>query len=149
MRRAIFLPWFCLLMFLAAAAPVRATTELNMSATLIWGTDEEKPNDPKIKPVSPEVAKRLKGIFKWKYYFIVKTESAGLAEKAVKKFVLSDKCTVEVRNDVKTYQAKLFGETKLLKTIDQPVKVGEDTVLAGDDKNSTAWFVILTPVAGK
>jgi hypothetical protein len=94
------------------------------------------------------MAKRLHGIFKWKYYFEVKTETAKIADKATKDFVLSQKCVVKIKNDAaKTYNAKLLGEGKLLKAIDQPVKMGEVMVLAGDDKNATAWFVILTPQA--
>jgi hypothetical protein len=143
--RTLLLPWLCLCLFLGFTATAATAGELGMKATLIWGTDEEKPADTKIKPVSPELAKRLRGIFKWKHYFEVKAENASIQEKATKKFILSSKCTVEVKNDAKTYNAKLWGEGKLLKAIDQPVKAGEDMVLAGDDKNMTAWFVILTP----
>jgi len=143
--RTLLLPWFCLCLLAGLTTASARAGDFNMKASLIWGCDEEKPADPKIKPVSPELAKRLKGIFKWKHYFEVKTEDAKVQEKATKKFVLSDKCTVEVRNDGKTFNAKLFGEGKQLKNLDQPVKAGEDIVLAGDDKNMTAWFVILTP----
>ena len=142
--RSLLYPWVYLCLMLGATTAF-AGNDLAIKATLIWGCDEEKPNDPKLKAVSPELAKRLKGIFKWKHYFEVKNESAKIADKNAKKFVLSDKCTVEVKNDGKSYNAKLFGEGKLLKAIDQPVKPGEDMVLAGDDpKNMTAWFVILT-----
>jgi hypothetical protein len=133
-----------LCLFLGGTATTKAAAnDLTMRATLIWGCDEEKPADPKIKPVSPELAKRLRGIFKWKHYFEVKTEDAKIQEKGLKKFVLSDKCTVEVRNDGKSYNAKLFGEGKLLKDLSQGSKA--DLVLAGDDKNMTAWFVMMTP----
>jgi hypothetical protein len=149
--RALLQSWLCictLLAFVASAAA--ATGDLAMKATLIWGCDEEKPADPKIKPVSPELAKRLHGVFKWKYYFEVKTDTATIADKATRDFVLSKKCVVKVKNDAaKTYNAKLLGEGKLLKAIDQPVKPGEIMVLAGDDKNATAWFVILTPQPGQ
>ena len=144
--RTLLLPWLCLSLLLGASTNAFAGNELGMKATLIWGCDEEKPTDPKIKPVSPELAKRLKGIFKWKHYFEVKTATASIADKATHNFDLSDKCTVKVKNDgAKSYNAQLLGEKKLLKAIDQPVKPGEDMVLAGDDKNATAWFVILTP----
>jgi hypothetical protein len=142
--RSLLFPWAFLCLFVGLVTGAAQANDLNMKATLIWGCDEEKPADPKIKPVSPELAKRLKGIFKWKHYFEVKNETAKIADKGNKKFVLSDKCTVEIKNDGKTYNAKLFGEGKLLKAIDQPLK-GEDVVLAGDDKNATAWFVTLTP----
>lgn len=149
--RTLLLPWLCLCLLLGASANANAGNELGMKATLIWGCDEEKPDDPKIKPVAPEMAKRLKGIFKWKHYFEVKTATATIPDKATHDFVLSEKCTVKVKNDhaKSSYNAQLFGEKKLLKAIDQPAKPGEDMVLAGDDKNATAWFVILTPQGGK
>jgi hypothetical protein len=144
--RALLFRWVFVCVIAGLTAGSAQAHDLNMKATLIWGCDEaEPPADKKLKAVSPELAKKLKGIFKWKHYFEVKNESAKIQEKATKKFVLSDKCTVEVKNDGKTYNAKLFGEGKLLKAIDQPVKQ-EDMVLAGDDpKNMSAWFVILTP----
>jgi hypothetical protein len=142
--RTLLFPWVCLCLFLGASTTTLAANDLNMRATLIWGCDEEKPSDPKIKPVSPELAKRLRGIFKWKHYFEVKSEDAKIVGGGMKKFVLSNKCTVDVKNDGKTYEAKLYGEGKLLKTINQPMKAGEpDTVLAGDIKDATAWFVVL------
>jgi hypothetical protein len=144
--RTLLFPWFCLCLLLGASTTACAANDLAMKATLIWGCDEEKPADPKIKPVSPELAKRLKGIFKWKHYFEVKTETAKIDDKKTKDFILSEKCTVKVKNDgAKAFEAKLIGEGKNLKTLNQPVKFGEDVVVAGDDKNSTAWFVILTP----
>jgi hypothetical protein len=145
--RSLLFPWAFLCLLVGLVTGAAQANDLNMKATLIWGCDEEKPADPKIKPVSPELAKRLKGIFKWKHYFEVKTDTAKIADKATKDFVLSDKCTVKVRNDGgKAFNAKLLGEGKQLKAIDQlSIKPGEDLVLAGDDKNMTAWFVILTP----
>jgi hypothetical protein len=130
-------------MLVGLATGATQAGDLNMKATLIWGCDEEqKPADAKIKAVSPELAKRLKGIFKWKQYFEVKPETAQILDKATKDFVLSYKCTVKVRNvGGKAYNAKLLGEGKQLKAIDQlSVKQGEDLVLAGDDKNMTEWF---------
>jgi hypothetical protein len=145
--RTLLFPWLCLCLLLGVSTTATAAgNDLAMKATLIWGCDEEKPADPKIKPVSPELARRLKGIFKWKHYFEVKTETARIEDKKTKDFILSDKCTVKVKNDgSKAFEAKLFGEGKFLKAVNQPVKAGEDVVLAGDDKNATAWFVILTP----
>jgi|SRR5688572_25489946 len=148
--RILLLPWLFFCLALGASTNASAGDELAMKATLIWACDEKEPNDPKIKPVSAELSKRLKGIFKWKHYFEVKTDTAKIADKSTKDFVLSEKCTVKVRNEgAKAYNAKLLGEGKLLKAIDQPVKEGEDMVLAGDDKNATAWFVILTPLPKK
>jgi hypothetical protein len=134
---------------LCVATPAWAGSELNVKASLIWGCDEEKPADASLKAISPEMAKRLSGIFKWKHYFMVTNMTASVPDKGTKKMTLSKKCDVEILNKDggKNFQAKLLGENKLLKTLDQQVKPGEDLVLAGDDKNATAWFVILTPQA--
>lgn len=119
--------------------------DLKMQATLIWGCDDPMPKDQKIKPVSGEIAAEFAKIFKWKHYYEVKTEEAKISDKGTQKFVLSDKCTVELTNQGGKFEAKLFGEGKLLKTLTFPVEHGKHSVLAGDDKNATAWFVILTP----
>jgi hypothetical protein len=141
---------FCL-GFLAAVLPARAGNDLNMKAILIWGCDQEKPDAKNITAVSADMEKRLKGIFKWKHYFMITNMTAAIPEKAMHKFVLSDKCEVEVTNkseskpENKSYEAKLYGEKKFLKGVNQPIKLGEEVVLAGDDKNATAWFVVLSP----
>ena len=121
--------------------------DLKMKATLVWGCDDPMPKADNIRPVTGDLAKKLGGIFKWKHYYYIDKgqQEAKIPEKGEHKFVLSDKCTVKVKNDGKNFTAKLHGEGKLLKTLNIPAKAGEETVLAGDDENKTAWFVILTP----
>ncbi len=130
---------------LCSAFSANAGDDLNMKATLIWGTDDEKLSDANLKPVSPEMAKRFGGIFKWKHYYMVTNMTAKISDKGAHKFVLSKKCEVEVANKKDSYEAKLYGESKFLKEVKQPIKLGEEVVLAGDDKNATAWFVLLSP----
>lgn len=138
------LTWICFAVLLASAPASFAGEDMKLKARLIWGCDDVS-NDPKITPVDPEVAKQLKGIFKWKHYYVVTNMTAKVSDKATSKFVLSEKCTVEVKNEAHKYEAKLFGEGKHLKTLEQKKVVGENLVLAGDAKDATAWFVILTP----
>jgi len=117
---------------------------LGVDAKLVWGCNEEKPADPSLKPLSAETVKQLGiGMFKWKHYFLVTNMSATIPEKGTGKLVLSPKCTVEVTNGSDSYNAKLIGEGKKLKELDQ--KKDKSLVLAGDDKNETAWFAIVTP----
>jgi len=114
----------------------------SVDAKLVWGCNEEKPKDPTLKPAPPELVKQL-GMFKWKHYFVVTNMSATIPEKGSAKLVLSPKCTVEVKNGTDSYNAKLFGEGTKLKELDQKKTAG--LVLAGDDKNETAWFAFVTP----
>ena len=37
---------------------------MKLDAQLIWGTDDAKPSDPKLKPVDPDLEKKLKNSFK-------------------------------------------------------------------------------------
>ena len=41
---------------------------------------------------------------------------------------------------------KLYGQGKMVVRKTQKIKAGELLVLAGDDKNDTAWFVVLSQV---
>ena len=135
------------LFLLALGAPAAALAgDLKLRATLIWGTDMADQTDPKIKKVDAKMAEKLCGIFKWKHYFEVERQQASLVENATKRLKMSDKCEVEVLNQGKSgFEAKLFGEGKLCRTYKGVIPVGEHLVLAGDEKNLTAWFVVITP----
>ena len=134
-----------LITLIALFAAASATAgPLGVDAKLVWGCNEEKTTDSSLKLLSPETVKQMGiGMFKWKHYFLVTNMSATIPEKGTGKLVLSPKCTVEVTNGEETYNAKLIGEGKKLKELDQ--KKDKSLVLAGDDKNETAWFAIVTP----
>ncbi len=61
-------------------SPRSAPADLNLQAQLVWGTNNEKPDDPKLKDVDPQVKDKLRGVFKWKNYFEVKREIVGSRE---------------------------------------------------------------------
>ncbi|MBI4664748.1 MAG: hypothetical protein HY735_38660 [Verrucomicrobia bacterium] len=142
---SVFVPLFLGLILpfeMIAAEP--KVGERQFEAQLIWGTDKEKPGDPELKPVEPELVERLQKVFKWKYYYQVKREVITVPTKGAGKVTLSKKCEVEVRDLGKPMtEVKLFGEKKLVKRITQAVT--QCLVMAGDDRNDTAWFVVLTP----
>jgi hypothetical protein len=140
------LPLAVLLLFACSQFPLMAQDrDLRLVAQLIWGTDGEKPADAKIKEVDRETRSKLKGIFRWKNYFEVSREEFSVPTKAKRRVRMSKKCEIEVENQGRSViEVKLFGEEKLLWTKRQVLKPGELLVLAGDDKDDTAWFVILT-----
>jgi len=132
--------------FLAYACAVRsATADLNLRAQLVWGTNNDKPDDPKLTEVDQQVKEKLRGVFKWKNYFEVNRQSFTVIASAPKKVRMSDLCEIEVQNlGNSSVELKLYGKGKMVVRKTQKIKSGELLVLAGDDKNDTAWFVVLS-----
>lgn len=134
---------------LAANEPLHAAPyELNLQAQLIWGTDGEKPAGKELKELDAVTRKKLKDVFKWKNYYEVNQQTFKVAASAKNRIRMSPKCEVEVENfggsaASPLVEVFLYGEGKLVVRKKQILKVGELLVLAGDDKNDTAWFVIL------
>lgn len=141
---------FQLLCFLALTLTLdiaqASASEVKFQAILIWGTNSDKPSDPKLKEVDANFVEKLKKIFKWNHYFEVNRHSASVADTKSEKFKLSEKCEVEIKNLGKAMiEVKLYGEGKLVRKVTHPMPPGESLVLAGDDKNDTAWFILITP----
>ena len=114
-------------------------------AQLIWGTDMEIPNDPKLKKVDPELVERFhKVLRKWRYYYQVEKKEFVVPAKKTTTVKLSEKCELEVTDKGKPMtEIKLFGEKKLVKKVTQAVT--QCLVIVGDDPNETFWYVVLTP----
>ena len=121
------------------------SADLNLLAQLVWGTNNEKPGDPKLKEVDPGVAEKLRKVFKWKNYFEVKRQKFTVAVGSPKKVKMSDDCEIEVQNlGNSSIEVKLYGKGKLAVRKTQKISSSELLVLAGDDKDDTAWFVVLS-----
>ena len=126
-------------------SPRSAPADLNLQAQLVWGTNNEKPDDPKLKDVDPRVKDKLRGVFKWKNYFEVNRQDFTVTATGPKKVKMSDLCEVQVQNlGNSSVELKLYGQGKMVVRKTQKIKTGELLVLAGDDKNDTAWFVVLS-----
>ena len=134
--------------FLAYACTVRsASADLHLQAQLVWGTNIDKPDDPKLKEVDSQVKDKLRGVFKWKNYFEVNRQNFTVTAAGPKKVKMSDQCEIEVQNlGNSSVELKLYGQGKMVVRKTQKIKAGELLVLAGDDKNDTAWFVVLSLV---
>ncbi|PYK98548.1 MAG: hypothetical protein DME18_03340 [Verrucomicrobia bacterium] len=124
-----------------------APADLMLQAQLVWGTNNDKPDDPKLKDVDQKVKDKLRGVFKWKNYFEVNRQDFTLTASAPRKVKMSDLCEIEVQNlGNSSVELKLYGKGKMVVRKTQRIKSGELLVLAGDDKNDTAWFVVLSLV---
>jgi hypothetical protein len=124
-----------------------ASADLNLQAQLVWGTNKDKPDDPKLKDVDSQVRDKLRGVFKWKNYFEVNRQKFLVTAAAPKRVKMSDLCEIEVHDlGNSVVEVKLFGEGKMVVRKTQRIKAGELLVLAGDDKDDTAWFVVVSLV---
>jgi len=119
--------------------------EGKFEAQLIWAANV-KSTDPKLKPVDPEILKKLNELpLKWNHYYMVKRESFTIAKGGTNSVVLSDKCTVEVKrlSDSKA-EVTLHGKKGNVCTKrTQPLPKGEILILGGNAPDATAWLVTL------
>ena len=138
-------------MVLFCASPFLARSgfaDLNLQAQLVWGTNKEKPDDPKLKEVDSSVAEKLRKVFKWKNYFEVNRQHFTVPVGSPKSVKMSDDCKIEVQNlGNASIEVKLYGKGKLAVRKTQKISPSELLVLAGDDKDDTAWFVVLSQLA--
>ena len=124
---------------------VTAEPNLKLEALLIWGTNDPRPPDPKLKPVTAELRKKLEEIpFKWTSYFVVNRILMDVPPKDPVKASVSDKCEIQVKNlGNTTVEVSLFGKREHVLKRTQPLPKGETLVLGGNAPNATSWFVIL------
>ena len=134
-----------LIAFGTSAAPSLRAGEMKLEAQLVWGTNDEKSPDPKHKPVTGDVERKLKRMpFKWKNYFEVSRQNFSVAKGESKKISMSKDCMIEVRNlDDAKVEVTLFGKGAPVGKMTQPLPKGELLVAGGNAENSTAWFVAL------
>lgn len=134
--------------FLAGACPVAAALgELKLDARLIWGSDDDKSPNPKHKKLDTELTKKLRKIFKWKNYFSCEEKVVTIPINQSTRIQMSERCTIEVKNlGNSRVEVYLFGEGKFINRTSHTLPKGDWLTLAGDDKNETAWFIVLKQV---
>jgi hypothetical protein len=121
-----------------------AKGELKFQVQLIWGTNGEKPRDKDLKEVETRITDALKRIFKWKNYFEVTRKDLVVPAKGTQRLRLSDKCEIDVQSlGNSNVKIRLLGEGKCVNTRTEPISPGKLLAIAGEDKNDTAWFVVL------
>ena len=118
--------------------------EVDLLAQLVWATDGAKPAGKDLKEVDAATRDKLRGVFRWKGYFELARKEFKVAATGMARVRMSSKCEIEVEQLGKeTFEVKLFGEGKMVVKKRQSLKPGELLVLAGDDKDDTAWFVVI------
>jgi len=137
--------WIVALIWLCWSPLTIHAEDMRIKAQLVWGTNQEKPEEPNVKEVAPDLRDKLRKIFKWKNYFEVSAKPIGLNNKENKKVRMSAKCEVEIKSlGDKDVEVNLWGEGKLVVTKRLTLSRATSQAIAGDDKNDSAWFVVLT-----
>lgn len=117
---------------------------LPLQAQLIWGTDSDKPTDKTLKTIPPDLDKRLRRIFKWQNYFEVTQTNFIVSATRPSQVEMSRECRIEVAQQAGgEVEIQLFGKGKLVVKKRQRILPGETVIIAGDDKDYNAWFVVL------
>jgi hypothetical protein len=121
--------------------------EYKLQYHLIWGTNGEKPEDPRLKDLDPFLRSTI-GKFKWNNYWEVSRKIFTVQAGKTNHVVVSRLCELDVRHlDGQNFEIKLFGEKKLVAhRMKESFASGKALVLAGDDKNDSAWFVVIVAV---
>ncbi len=133
-----------LLLCLSTAVGESRAEDFRLQAQLIWGTNDEHSPNPDFKAVDARLRKKLQ-MFKWQNYFEVNRHEIVAPAKKAKRIQMSTKCVVEVTNlGDSTVEMKLIGEGKQVTRQRHKFAPGESFVLASDDKNDTAWFVVFS-----
>src|SRR6266404_1803467 len=136
--------WCLLLVFLLAAADLRAE-DLNIEAQLIWGTNSEKMPEPALPECGQAMAEKFRKVFKWKHYYLVNKQNTIIPSRSTKQITLSKQCTIEITELAgPKVEVTLIGDQKRVNKTVKPLSKGECFVIAGEDKNETAWFVVIT-----
>ncbi len=133
-----------LAMLVFAGVSVAVAADMKLGAQLVWGTDDARASDPKLKPVDPELEKKLKNSFKWKYYFEVSRNQISVPLNAEKKEAMSKQCEIAIRNlGGDKVEVQLFGKGKLVEKRTQSLAKGKCLIIGGNAENTTSWFVVL------
>jgi hypothetical protein len=120
-------------------------SDLVLEAKLIWGTDDEKSPNKNHKPVDPATAAKFRKVFKWKNYFEVNRVVKKVPSRGSNQFKLSKQCTIEITElEGPRVEVKLIGEGQPVNKTIKTLSKGQSFTYAGDDKNDTAWFVVVT-----
>jgi len=141
----------CLFLMMGIQSVTHAADQVDLTASLIWGTDKESTPGPNLGPVSQKLQAKFSNIFKWKRYFLISHKSLGFPQSSGKPIQLSPTCEIKVRilDDGDMLEVRLQEKDQPLRTLKHPLQPiqaeGELFVIAGDDRDSSgdAWFVVL------
>jgi hypothetical protein len=136
MRRAAC---FFLSMFLVAVAASAA--DMKLEARLVRGANDEK-DGLNCKPMNAELAAKLQGTFKWKYYFEITNQCASIPINKSRDLKMSEQYTLRIKNlGGSRVEISCMGDGKQRCKGAYTLTPPKWLVLGGNSENDTAWFI--------
>lgn len=122
-------------------------SDIKVEAVLVWGTNGEKPKDPKLKEADKATTEKLQKVFKWKNYFEINRKTATIPSRSSSKITISKECEVEITElEGPKVAYRLIGKGNPVNKTVAALSKGESFVIAGEDKNESAWFIVITEI---
>lgn len=138
--RSILSAFFLTIAFAARGGDVK------LEARLVWGTSDDK-TDARCKPMDPELANKLHGMFKWKNYYEITNQIANLAPNKVRTLKMSDQCTLQLKSlGGSRIEVNCIGKGKEVHRGAYTLEFPKWLVLGGNCGNDTAWFIGLRAI---
>jgi hypothetical protein len=135
-----------------SAAPVSAaeSSGTRVEAILVWATHVAKTNDASLKELEPELAKKLSKRLKWNLYYEVKRKETTVSGKDATHVQISDKCSLDIKHlGEHRFEVNLTGKGKAVSRTVESLAHGHIMVVGGDDKNDTAWLIVIRELPAK
>lgn len=122
--------------------PAASSATEDYEVRLIWASNEETSPNPAHKKLDTALTAWLKKSFRWSSYYEVNKNVLSISQNQTKDAKLSDVCTVKMKNlGGGRLEMELWGKGKLVSKTTE--KLDKWIILAGEDKNETAWFVVV------
>jgi len=125
--------------FVLTGAKARAASgDLKLEMQLVLGSNDTKPKDSDLKPVSHDIEKKLKRLpLKWEHYYVVSHRKITVAAEASRRITLSNECQVSVKNlGDSRVELTLMNGNQTVGRITQSLHKGR-TLVAGGGTEST------------
>lgn len=117
---------------------------IRVEAILVWATHVAKTNDTNLKELEPQLARRLSKRFKWNLYYEVRRKEATVSNKDATHVPISEKCSLDVKHlGDERFEVNLTGKGKPVSRTVESLAHGHIMIVGGDDKNDTAWLIVI------
>jgi hypothetical protein len=131
------------LSLLIAMMSARAA-DMKLEAKLIWGSNDPTNKVQHTVIKDPKLSSDLHRIFKWDNYYEINTKQIAVAPNKTEILQMSEKCKLELKNLGSNWlEVNCIGKGKQVSKGKHSLAPGKWFTLAGNDKNNTAWFVVM------
>jgi hypothetical protein len=127
-----------------------AESGIRVEAILVWATQVAKTNDASLKELEPQITKKLRKTYKWDLYYEVRRKEVTVSGKEPTKIPISEKCLLDIKHlGDHRFEVHLTGKGKPVSRSVESLANGYIWVVGGDDKNDTAWLIVIRELPAK